>query len=199
MSHYINLCRHYIRLPQEGDFWKFPDGQVNFLYPWSEKDQDCGRILDATASMTEFEANVWFCDDHPNHTVFKRQTGIHNLPQATTQYKSHQKKCGVWKKDRMKKDQARDAVEKAARKKAVEEQKKADEAKKKEQAKKHEEHEKRKKAKEAKEKEQNKKNEAEKKKQKGDQATKEEEEEDWDEEEWNAEDWNSEAEEPKAE
>ena len=86
-------------MPQTGDWWRRPDEQINFTYPYSEEDQDCGLILEGTASMTEFEANVWFCENHGNHTVFERQTWLHNLPQGGGPYKSHAKKCGVWLKD----------------------------------------------------------------------------------------------------
>jgi hypothetical protein len=50
----------------------------------------------STWNMTEFEANVWFCENVGNHTVWQRQNKDYVLPESLTAKQAHHNKCKEW-------------------------------------------------------------------------------------------------------
>jgi hypothetical protein len=78
----------------------------------TELDRDCGLIQGATANMTEFDANLWFCENRGNHTIFQRQQDHHLVPETQWNFDSHKKRCDKWLKDLHKKENRAKSKEK---------------------------------------------------------------------------------------
>lgn len=86
--------------------------------------------------MTEFDANLWFCENRGNHTIFQRQQDHHVLPETQWHGDSHKKRCDGWLKGLHKKEKKAKAEEQKKIKAAEKKLKEDEERKKKEQNKK---------------------------------------------------------------
>ncbi|KUJ21473.1 uncharacterized protein LY89DRAFT_778996 [Mollisia scopiformis] len=88
-SHYCVWCEANIHMPEGG-------GVAGYRSPRPGRNKDCDFIQNATLGMNEEEANIWFCENHGNHTVFQDEDdhyGIRNRhPQA------HKGRCEGWLK-----------------------------------------------------------------------------------------------------
>ena len=68
------------------------------------RDSDWAKIKTATAGMSEFAGNVWFClDGISNHTVFQRERShadlVEGLGAPFRRVPNHSDKCKDWVKD----------------------------------------------------------------------------------------------------
>lgn len=63
-------------------------------------------VLNATAHMNEEESNIWFCQNHGNHTVFDREESHYYLRRIKIKNpQAHKGRCEGWLKVDQKKHQ----------------------------------------------------------------------------------------------
>jgi hypothetical protein len=77
---------------------KYPRNVLhNFFRIFTGIDKDFEMIKNATANMTEWQSNYWFCAGKVHHSVFQRERNHIDMPTfPLNSYKSHARKCDAW-------------------------------------------------------------------------------------------------------